>query len=312
MTPTCGNFIIGSRRQLSRGLLALIALCLSASCRSYDEKKARAEIIAIQMTRKEHSLQRIAVPKIKNLPAVEYAARHTTPLIAGVPDLHMEVEKLESQDKESPGFNLTFRARGEKPFNIAAAVSITSDGYFLTAAHCVDEPPIYIVVYNDKQPRLARARVIWPQQGEVKGNRPDLALIYAATHQQSMPFDQMSDEDLKKGKLVLSSGYGGIELNQAAGFIRRVGRMKQAESGARWREIYHTAPLIYGDSGGLLMNEHGRLLGINYEGPMLFYRILGMHFLINRYNKAALPDVDWIMALIKEDRKTLNTSRLSN
>src|SRR5690606_838667 len=65
---------------------------------------------------------------------------------------------------------------GSVVFGCAAAVS--ADGYFLTAAHCVEDGPLQLVVWKHERPVTVPARLVWSGHGPGK-DRADLALVKA-------------------------------------------------------------------------------------------------------------------------------------
>jgi len=154
---------------------------------------------------------------------------------------------------------------GEGGF-ISSAVPVTTDGYFLTAAHCADNDDLTLVTLNHKLHLVkVAARVVW--RGNAVKNGPDLAIIKAAVRP-PLPFELAGAGALSPHVKVAATGWSGIVHDNpmgatAAGRILTVSSLQSDESGAAWRVIGHDVPLNFGDSGGPLVLQDGRLAGIN-------------------------------------------------
>jgi S1-C subfamily serine protease len=171
--------------------------------------------------------------------------------------------------------------RGE----FGTATLVASDGYFLTAAHCVEHEPIRVGLGEwIKDARPEPARVVWRGDEDVallKIDEEDLAEIRPATW--------ASPAEIRDGMPVIAAGFGGnvfgSQFGCAAGFA--LGTLADGV-------LRHNAPVAPGDSGGPLVTPEGRLIGINVARAAT----LGG----GRVAEALRPDPTFIEALIARDR----------
>ncbi len=192
---------------------------------------------------------------------------------------------------------------------LSAAVPITRDGYFLTAAHCVNMESLTLVAFDAKR-RLVNlpARVVW------KGEEADLALVHAEMRPLE-PFRVADGSVLTAGTRVVIAGWSGAIKNTApplaAGRVRQVSRWRRTASGAVWCEVEHDAPLNQGDSGGPLLTLDGGLVGINsqlgFEFGGMWRALLGIAGPLDQpfagYNGLAVcPESGWVMGMVEADR----------
>ncbi len=256
-------------------------------------------------------------------------------LLAGEPEtLNLTIE----EESEEAGV-VTAQLSAESMGGMAHAGSmtlITPDGYYLTAAHCVDQGPVYTVGLLDDGLKLVPVRVVWSSvpNGETydRNQHPlDLALVHMPSPHSDRSFRLIPrSEPIKQGKEVYIAGYGGgYELDHhprpdsrqkkskdgtaACGLLVEAGSWQEhPESGARWRVIQHQTLLVQGDSGGPLVDRHGRLLGVNVSGIPDVSRTLGSQLkfalggrlkFTSHLAKAIGPDPAWIQSLIDQDRK---------
>jgi S1-C subfamily serine protease len=195
---------------------------------------------------------------------------------------------------------ISARARGA-----GSAVPLSADGYFLTAAHCVDAPKLTLLTLtNDKGIEKGAVRVFW--QGRPENGEPDLALIHVPLKPYAA-FQMVRLTDLKKRSPVYVSGFGAgrstrMELGYGGGEVARIGPMQAMPSGARWRLFYHTAPVAPGDSGGPVINEAGRLLGINTVVQVRLVTVRGKDAVQGYDCIAVSADPEWIRSMIEKDR----------
>ena len=192
---------------------------------------------------------------------------------------------------------------------LSAAVPITRDGYFLTAAHCVNMESLTLVGFDAKR-RLVDlpARVVW------KGEEADLALVHAEMRPLE-PFRLADGSVLPEGTRVVIAGWSGAIKNTApplaAGRVRQVTGWRREKSGAVWCDVEHDAPLNQGDSGGPLLTLDGGLVGINsqlgFEFGGMWRALLGIAGPLDQpfagYNGLAVcPDAGWVMRMVEADR----------
>jgi len=133
---------------------------------------------------------------------------------------------------------------------------ITPDGYALTNSHVVHGREILSARTTDGD-RL---------DAELIGDDPatDLALIRLAAR--DLPAAELGDSDmLCVGQLVIAMGDPlGLHSTVSTGVIGALSRSIRAQEGRMIDNIVqHSAPLNPGNSGGPLVDSHGRVIGIN-------------------------------------------------
>jgi len=137
-----------------------------------------------------------------------------------------------------------------------SGVAITPDGYILTNSHVVQGAAELAVALTDGH-QVEASRV-----GEDPAT--DLALIHA--HGVHMPHAALAgDVAPRVGQLVIAMGNPlGFDASVSTGVISALGRALRSEQGRLIESvIQHTAPLNPGNSGGPLLESHGRVVGIN-------------------------------------------------
>ncbi len=137
-----------------------------------------------------------------------------------------------------------------------SGVLIAPDGYVLT---------------NDHVARGARGLRIVGDAGtsleaRIVGTDPatDLALLQASGS--GLPFAQLGDSTgLRVGQLVIAIGNPfGFSSTVSTGVVSALGRALRSREGRLIEDIIqHTAPLNPGNSGGPLVDSHGRVVGVN-------------------------------------------------
>jgi S1-C subfamily serine protease len=214
-----------------------MALILAAGCSplaSPDEKAA--------------SMRDYAFSPVEGRPLQRHAALRSAMLIRGARPVAID----ESRYPRS----FAFEAAMHKSVAIGTAVCLTSDGYYLTAAHNLQsEQEFYLAVRSDLDARLrvVPGSVIWCGDEE-----DDLALVWANLSDLDA-FTWAPLEQIQPGMAVLSWG-----LEPSAGQVRKPPQGVEAGENTFSRHVVvHTAPLREGDSGGPLVDASGRLVGIN-------------------------------------------------
>jgi S1-C subfamily serine protease len=181
-------------------------------------------------------------------------------------------------------------------WGLGAAAAVDRRGYFLTAAHCVDEPPVYVMHGTGTQKNaIERARVIW--RGDTKKGEADLALLRVPS---PLPHAFEWAETVSKGGTALAAGPDYDPKNPVdfswgttAGKIVSLG---PKPSYPKSQLVWHKLPVHQGDSGGPLTNAAGELVAINTAVGS--WDLWPIHLFIAR---AERPDVAWLKKLIEDD-----------
>ncbi len=132
---------------------------------------------------------------------------------------------------------------------------IAPDGYLLTNHHVVQRAARFSVTFTDGSAVAAEL---------VGSDAPtDLAVLRAQSS--GLPYAALGDSRLRVGQLVIAMGNPlGFESSVSTGVVSALGRSLRSESGRLIENIIqHTAPLNPGNSGGPLLDSHGKIAGIN-------------------------------------------------
>jgi S1-C subfamily serine protease len=137
-----------------------------------------------------------------------------------------------------------------------SGVAITPDGYILTNSHVVQSATRLRVALTDG--RSVEASIV--------GQDPatDLALIHA--HGAGVTHAALAgDNGARVGQLVIAMGNPlGFHASVSTGVISALGRALRSQQGRLIESvIQHSAPLNPGNSGGPLLDSHGKIVGIN-------------------------------------------------
>jgi S1-C subfamily serine protease len=145
---------------------------------------------------------------------------------------------------------------GGEQTGAGSGVVITPDGYILTNQHVVAEARRLTVLFTDSS--RADATLVGADAAT------DLALIRA--NATALPYATLGDSaPLRAGQLVIAIGNPlGFQSTVSTGVVSAVGRALRSQQGRLIENIIqHTAPLNPGNSGGPLVDSHGRVIGIN-------------------------------------------------
>jgi S1-C subfamily serine protease len=292
---------IGARRVAS-GVVAVLTVALVTGCGVYGAAMTRSQRVLRE--RRGPSLAELERSEPERGRAIRKAVSRTGLLLEHAKEASVAGLLTEHEMK----FEVSWKneARGA----LSAAVPITRDGYFLTAAHCVNMESLTLVAFDAKR-RLVNlpARVVW------KGEEADLALVHAEMRPLE-PFGLADGSALTAGTRVVIAGWSGAIKNTApplaAGRVRQVSGWRREKSGAAiWCDVEHDAPLNQGDSGGPLLTLDGGLVGINsqlgFEFGGMWRALLGIAGPLEEpfagYNGLAVcPDAGWVMRMVEADR----------
>ena len=157
-----------------------------------------------------------------------------------------------------------------------SGVVISPNGFILTNYHVIHgatEEKLFIWFYDEADLNYYRTRII--------GIDPlaDLALLQVLMPQDRLPLTYLDLEDeednIKMGNVVYAIGHPvGLQWTVSQGIINHENRASFINGYIRL--LQHTAQIQKGNSGGALINEDGKLVGINTyilqppgkEGPL--------------------------------------------
>jgi S1-C subfamily serine protease len=180
---------------------------------------------------------------------------------------------------------------------VGTAAAIDRRGYFLTAAHCVKNGPVWLLFPGNGGVEARLVRVVW--RGDRSKNQPDLAVLAVSPPLQDVfewtPACTNGDSVVAVGISPVSARL--IKTQCMAGKVLSVAAEENAVS--RHTTISHSAPLRRGDSGGPLATADGRLIGINVSFEAgLQWKSLSLEPLSG---EAQRPDIKWLRQTIEHD-----------
>ena len=187
------------------------------------------------------------------------------------------------------------------PNSQACAVAIDHRGYFLTAGHCTSRKTIYLLLYEPpNKVTVLPARVVW--RGDGSKGQPDLAILRVPA---PLDFTFNVADDVHRDEPVMAVGLAFINsltnavilagpqmLELMGGHVQDCTSVAGAATDLR---VATDVPLQPGDSGGALVDTHGRLVGIN----TLIRRVLW-----SRTGVAFRPNEKWLSDIIEHDAAT--------
>jgi S1-C subfamily serine protease len=162
-------------------------------------------------------------------------------------------------DKVGPAVVSIARGRGDGvQGGEGSGVVLAPDGYVLTNSHVVHGAKDLEVRFTDG--RSLPARLV----GEDPATDLAVVRVGASDLPHIAPGGEKKDR-LRVGQLVIAIGNPlGFQSTVSAGVVSALGRSLRARDGRLIENIVqHTAPLNPGNSGGPLVDSHGRLVGIN-------------------------------------------------
>ena len=148
------------------------------------------------------------------------------------------------------------RGRAKQATGLGSAVAFTDQGFLITAAHVMQSAAAGLAVFADGT----------ESEFELVGIDPLSDLAVVRTSEDSRPVQVGDADELQVGQLVMALGSPlGFTGTINAGVVSALGRSLPVPAARRVIEnvIQTDAALNPGNSGGALVDSHGRLVGIN-------------------------------------------------
>ena len=326
-------------RKFTRGVLSAMWLAivvgipfiLLSGCAALQWEKIPAPVAEALAGRKAESIRDWEPVIVDGTTLVSMLDRGTPMIVSSSASVSMDLERLPDDPGDSTtgtttwGFSLEWTLEPGQTWGAAAVVA--NDGYFLTAGHVVDEPPLDVIAFveNDEgDPQFQRApiRVVWAPGNFANG--PDIAVVHAEVG--SLEALKLANEPLGTDDQIVTGGWPIMHLQPdsgrsrlSAGRILSVTRRDAMGSSPAFVELRHDAPLVPGDSGGPVLDGKGHLLGINsrISVDVSFWQWLVVTLgrvsrqvdIRETAGEAIMPDPAWLRQVIENDR--LRSSRPS-
>lgn len=152
--------------------------------------------------------------------------------------------------------SITARSRGGQPYGHGSGVLYAPDGYLLTNSHVASGAA-------ELNASLTDGRQV---RGTLVGDDPETDLAVLRLAGNGFPYATFGESStLRVGQLVIAIGNPfGYQATVTAGIVSALGRTLRTRSGRLIESVIQTdAPLNPGNSGGPLVDGHGRVVGIN-------------------------------------------------
>jgi S1-C subfamily serine protease len=186
---------------------------------------------------------------------------------------------------------IKFKQEPNRAFEGGHAIAIEADGYFLTAAHCVNHSAINYLVYSDGQTaKIAIPRIVAKER--------DVAIIHVDANLPKV-FVWADQNEMMAENPVIAVGNSEITFPfRNTGFLDQIclaGKIKSvSDSTDGMKMIYSDLPGRDGDSGGPVVEQDGKLLGVHSGGITDRMEITT--------DVAIYPDPSWVARVIAQDR----------
>ncbi len=183
------------------------------------------------------------------------------------------------------GFSVPI-AKGGSDFGSCAPV--TSDGYFLTASHVLAHADSYVLYATSSNRKTfidyAPLRVAY------RNDAADFAIVKAKIA--TPRYLRYRREPLTPSSTLFAGGW----MHEKGGGLFLENQEISGVTSEHFKKVVTTLPMIKGDSGSPLIDQHGRLCGV------LSTMRLGVVVKMKPKSTAVMMDADEIDRLIRQDR----------
>jgi S1-C subfamily serine protease len=186
--------------------------------------------------------------------------------------------------------------RSSESLEIGHACAIASDGYFLTADHCLEGSIHYLVWSDGRMAHIAEPRIVAREFDAT--THLDLAVIHVDATLAKV-FEWSDEGDLTAGRAAIAVGFRELrKLGEHRGSLLPMflaGKITGVlPCGAEARIVRSDLPFRNGDSGGPLISADGKLLGVHSYSVTDWFKapVAG----------AVRPDLGWVDRVLGKDR----------
>jgi S1-C subfamily serine protease len=242
--------------------------------------------------------------EVRNMEATNYLSIHTGFIFTGEDLDHDTFQEAFSKRKEEvtdEGITWGGLPRPRVAFAAGASVPITHDGYFLTAAHVVEDPnPQLVYVTSNEERTYFDAK---PCRIVHRDPETDIAIV--KVDMATPRYLRIRDTSLSPGE-VLFGGNGWLKQSSAGEYVKvyiQGEDVIQPDAITDGTYIRTSLPAIHGDSGSPVIDQNGELCGIASFGTI--FNVIRLRNL--QYTVVASLERNVINQIIIRDRKKIKS-----
>ncbi len=238
-------------------------------------------LLCLQCAPVDHTAARLEAPPLSHPKA--YAQKRLAAVVIGYPQKIQFPRQINYQ-----------ALKKSEAISFGSACPITYDGYFLTANHVITkkyDQQLWVLCQKNNSLQRAQPRVIW------KNEKIDLALIHCPL--QTPSYFPLRHHESSKGSLVYNAGIASIH-SWKKGILQET--VPARPSSTKSHFFPHSYDVVFGDSGGAVMNSAGELVGIHSH----FKSLSSLHSIYFKDSVSIRPLVPFIQKIIRSDRSQQN------
>ncbi|MEO0415912.1 MAG: serine protease [Verrucomicrobiota bacterium] len=280
-------------QSLLLGSVAVLAIGCVSNNTHRDQLQSLAKYDQAGINAKVY-LPELKGKKINNLPAADFLTLHSGMLVSGDYVNSAEFQKQLHTVREADDDALTLGfsvpiAKGGSGFGSAAP--ITSDGYFLTAAHVLSHDDTFVLYAATRSGRTqivsAKVRTVY------RNDMSDFAIVKANI---STPrYLRFRYDTPAPGTVMFAGGW----MHEKAGgqFLQTLAIQDSSGKPTSFKKVVTSIPMIKGDSGSPLIDQNGKLCGV------LSTMRLGVIVKAKPLSTAVMINTSQINSIISRDRR---------